>query len=39
MNIDSIKKVELEITSNCNAACPGCARTQNSDILEIHSFG
>jgi MoaA/NifB/PqqE/SkfB family radical SAM enzyme len=39
MNIDNIKKVELEITSNCNAACPGCARTQNSDILEIHSFG
>lgn len=39
MNIDTIKKVELEITSNCNAACPGCARTQNSDILEITSFG
>lgn len=39
MNIDDIKKIELEITSNCNAACPGCARTQNPDILEIHSFG
>lgn len=39
MNIDSIKKIELEITSNCNAACPGCARTQNPDILEINSFG
>lgn len=38
MNIDNIKKIELEITSNCNAACPGCARTQNPDILEIHSF-
>lgn len=38
MNISDIKKVELEITSNCNAACPGCARTQRSDILEIHSF-
>jgi MoaA/NifB/PqqE/SkfB family radical SAM enzyme len=39
MNIDSIKKIELEITSNCNAACPGCARTQNADILELNSFG
>jgi MoaA/NifB/PqqE/SkfB family radical SAM enzyme len=39
MNIDSIKKIELEITSNCNAACPGCARTQNVDLLEINSFG
>ncbi len=38
MNIDDIKKIELEITSNCNAACPGCARTQNPDILEIHSL-
>lgn len=39
MNIDNIKKIELEITSNCNAACPGCARTQNPDILEIDTFG
>jgi MoaA/NifB/PqqE/SkfB family radical SAM enzyme len=39
MNIDNINKIELEITSNCNAACPGCARTQNPDILEIESFG
>jgi MoaA/NifB/PqqE/SkfB family radical SAM enzyme len=39
MNIDNITKIELEITSNCNAACPGCARTQNPDILEIDSFG
>ena len=31
-------KVELEITSDCNAACPGCARTLNKDILEINSF-
>jgi MoaA/NifB/PqqE/SkfB family radical SAM enzyme len=38
MNVDSIKKIELEITSNCNASCPGCARTQNPDILEIHSI-
>lgn len=31
-------KVELEITSDCNAACPGCARTLNRDKLEIKSF-
>ncbi len=39
MSIDNINKIELEITSNCNAACPGCARTQNPDILEIDNFG
>lgn len=33
-----IKKVELEITSDCNAACPGCARTLNPDKLKIQSF-
>ena len=33
-----IKKVELEITSDCNAACPGCARTLNADKLTIQSF-
>jgi len=33
-----IKKVELEITSDCNAACPGCARTLNKDLLQINSF-
>lgn len=27
-------RVELEISSDCNAACPGCARTQNLDILQ-----
>ena len=31
-------KVELEITSDCNAACPGCARTLNKELLEIKSF-
>lgn len=31
----SIRKVELEITSDCNAACPGCARTQNLDKFSI----
>ena len=33
-----LKKIELEITSNCNAACPGCARTLNSNLLKINSF-
>ena len=31
-------KVELEITSDCNAACPGCARTLNKESLQINSF-
>jgi len=30
----NIERVELEISSDCNAACPGCARTQNLDILQ-----
>lgn len=33
-----IKKVELEITSDCNAACPGCARTLNKNLLQINAF-
>lgn len=33
-----MKKVEIELTSDCNAACPGCARTLNSNLLEIHSI-
>ena len=33
-----IQKVELEITSDCNAACPGCARTLNKELLQINSF-
>ena len=33
-----LRKVELEITSDCNAACPGCARTLNKDLLTIQSF-
>ena len=36
--IDQIKTMELEITSDCNAACPGCARTVNLDILEVTHF-
>ena len=34
MKIDNIERVELEISSDCNAACPGCARTQNIDMLQ-----
>lgn len=33
-----MKKIELEITSNCNASCPGCTRTLNSNLLKINSF-
>ena len=33
-----IQKVELEITSDCNAACPGCARTLHSNHLKVNSF-
>ncbi len=29
-----IERVELEISSDCNAACPGCARTQNIDLVK-----
>jgi MoaA/NifB/PqqE/SkfB family radical SAM enzyme len=38
MNIDNIKKIELEITSDCNAACPGCTRTRFPDLLTIQSM-
>ena len=36
--IDKIKKIEIEITSDCNAACPGCARTKpaRDGTLEIN---
>jgi MoaA/NifB/PqqE/SkfB family radical SAM enzyme len=38
MNIAGINKIELEITSNCNAACPGCARTIHNNKLTISSI-
>ena len=38
MSIQNLKKIELEITSDCNAACPGCARTLNLDKLTIQNF-
>jgi len=34
----SIKKVELEITSDCNAACPGCARTLNGCTINLFTL-
>jgi len=37
--VETLKKIELEITSNCNAACPGCARTLNLDKLVVSEFG
>ena len=38
MSIQNLKKIELEITSDCNAACPGCARTLNLDKLNIQNL-
>lgn len=38
MNIDQIKKIELEISSDCNAACPGCARTLHKNLLQVNSI-
>ena len=38
LTINDVKKIELEITSDCNAACPGCARTIWNDLLRINSF-
>lgn len=40
MELSNLKKVELEITSNCNAACPGCQRTNlnKRGELEITEF-
>lgn len=34
-----LRKIELEITNTCNAACPGCTRTQNIDLIKNNSFG
>ena len=36
--MNNLKKIELEITSDCNAACPGCARTLNVGKYEVVSF-
>jgi hypothetical protein len=34
----TIEKIELEISSGCNAACPGCARTQNLDKFSTENI-
>lgn len=34
-NLEQIKIVELEISSYCNAACPGCARTQKPGMFDL----
>jgi organic radical activating enzyme len=31
MDLEKIKQYEIEITSKCNARCPGCSRTHNGD--------
>jgi MoaA/NifB/PqqE/SkfB family radical SAM enzyme len=36
MHSVNLNKIELEITSDCNAACPGCARTQFEGLYEIN---
>lgn len=38
MEIKDIKKIELEITSNCNAGCPNCVRTIFPDNYSIGSI-
>lgn len=38
MRLNSIEKIELEITSDCNAACPGCLRTQQPEKYDIGEF-
>jgi len=35
MNLTDVNKIELELTSRCNAACPGCARTLNPGKFPI----
>lgn len=37
--MNRIDKIELEITSDCNALCPGCARTQHLDKITVQDFG
>ena len=36
--MNRIDKIELEITSDCNALCPGCARTQHLDKITVQDF-
>lgn len=34
--INDIVSIEIESTSNCNAKCPGCFRTNNPDLYDIN---
>jgi len=38
MNLLDIEKIELELSSDCNAACPGCARTQLNGTYEVKNI-
>ena len=35
--LDRMEELELEITSKCNARCPGCSRTVDGEVTpDIH---
>jgi len=36
--IKKLQKIELEISNQCNAACPGCARTRNLDLISENAI-
>lgn len=38
IHLSDIEKIEIEITSHCNAACPGCARTLHPDSFELKNL-
>ena len=38
VNLLDIEKIELELSSDCNAACPGCARTQLDGTYEVKNI-
>lgn len=38
MNIEDLKTFEIEITSLCNASCPGCLRTRHDGGYELLSL-
>ena len=38
MNLLDIEKIELELSSDCNAACPGCARTQLDGTYDVKNI-
>lgn len=38
MNVENLKTYEIEITSVCNASCPGCLRTRHDGGYELLSL-